>query len=77
MTVDELYAKYDNVVGNGGLNVTPTDHFVFDLSDENSQGSLKTAFPGIESVLMPECGKYLVVAPIVENQDLLVLLFPQ
>ena len=77
MKLEELYAKYDEIVGMGGMKVSPTDHFVFDLSDENSQKSLKMAFPGIESMLMPECGKYLVAAPIVENTDILVLMFPQ
>lgn len=75
MKLDELYAKYDEAVGK--LNVSPIDHFVFNLADENSQNSLKVAFPGIESMLMPESGKYLVVSPIVENQDILVLMFPQ
>ena len=35
------------------------------------------AFPGIESMLMPESGKYLVISPIVENQNILVAMFPQ
>lgn len=75
MKLEELYAKYDEIVGK--MNVNPIDHFIFDLTDENSQRSLKESFPGIESILMPESGKYLVVAPIVENQDCLVLMFPQ
>ena len=77
MKLDELYAKYDHILGPDGLGVSQTDHFTFDLADENSQKSLKIAFPGIESMLMPESGKYLVVAPIVENQDILVAMFPQ
>lgn len=77
MKLDELYAKYDHILGPDGLGVTQTDHFTFDLADENSQKSLKIAFPGIESMLMPESGKYLVVAPIVENQDILIAMFPQ
>ena len=77
MKLEELYAKYDHILGPDGLKVTQTDHFIFDLTDDNSQKSLKQAFPGIESLLMPESGKYLVVAPIVENQDILVLMFPQ
>lgn len=77
MKLEELYAKYDHILGPDGLKVTQTDHFIFDLADDNSQKSLKQAFPGIESLLMPESGKYLVVAPIVENQDILVLMFPQ
>ena len=75
MKLEELYAKYDEILR--GLNVSSIDKFVFDLTDENSQNSLKSAFPGIESLLMPECGKYLVVATIVENPDCLVLLFPE
>lgn len=75
MKLEELYAKYDEIVGK--MNVNPIDHFIFDLTDENSQKSLKESFPGIESILMPESGKYLVAAPIVENQDCLVLMFPQ
>lgn len=75
MKLEELYAKYDEILH--GLNVSSIDKFVFDLTDENSQNSLKSAFPGIESLLMPECGKYLVVATIVENPDCLVLLFPE
>lgn len=77
MKLDELYAKYDHILGPDGLGVTQTDHFTFDLADENSQKSLKMAFPGIESMLMPESGKYLVIAPIVENQDILIAMFPQ
>lgn len=77
MKLDELYAKYDHILGPDGLKVSPTDHFIFDLTDENSQKSLKTAFPGIESMLMPESGKYLVISPIVENQNILVMMFPQ
>ena len=77
MKLDELYAKYDHILGPDGLKVSQTDHFIFDLTDENSQKSLKGAFPGIESLLMPESGKYLVVSPIVENPDLLVIMFPQ
>ena len=75
MKLEELYAKYDEIVGK--MNVNPIDHFIFDLTDENSQRSLKESFPGIESILMPESGKYLVAAPIVENQDCLILMFPQ
>jgi hypothetical protein len=76
MRLEELYAKYDRIVGAGGLNVTPIEHFVFDLTDENSQNSLKAAFPGIESLLMPESGKYLVASTIVEKPGILVLMFP-
>lgn len=75
MKLEELYAKYDEVAGK--MNVSPIDHFIFDLTDENSQRSLKETFPGIEAVLMPESGKYLVISPIVENQDCLLLMFPQ
>ena len=74
MRLEELYAKYDAIAG--GLNVTPVEHFVFDLTDENSQNSLKAAFPGIESLLMPESGKYLVASTIVEKSEILVLMFP-
>ena len=76
MRLEELYAKYDRIVGADGLNVTPIEHFVFDLTDENSQNSLKMAFPGIESLLMPESGKYLVASTIVEKPSILVLMFP-
>lgn len=76
MRLEELYSKYDAIVGAGGLNVTPVDHFVFDLTDENSQAGLKAAFPGIESLLMPEVGKYLVASTIVEQPNILVLMFP-
>lgn len=75
MRLEELYAKYDAILR--GMNISAMDKFVFDLTDESSQNSLKSAFPGIESLLMPECGKYLVVATIVENPDCLVLLFPE
>ena len=75
MKLEELYAKYDEIAR--ALNVTPIDHFIFDLADENSQKSLKSAFPGIETTLMPESGNYLVAAPIVEGQDILLLMFPQ
>ena len=77
MKLEELYAKCDQILGAGCLNVSPIDHFVFDLTDDNSQKSLKGAFPGIESVLMPEEGKFLVVATIVENPEILVLMFPE
>ena len=77
MKLEELYAKYDEILGVGCLNVSPIDHFIFDLTDDNSQKSLKGAFPGIESVLMPEEGKFLVVATIVENPEILVLMFPE
>lgn len=76
MRLEELYAKFDTIVGAGGFNVTPVEHFVFDLTDENSQNSLKAAFPGIESLLMPESGKYLVASTIVEKPEILVLMFP-
>ena len=76
MRLEELYSKYDEIVGNNGLHVTPSDHFIFDLGDENSQRSLKTTFPGIETTLMPEVGQYLVVSPIVEDGNTLVLMFP-
>ena len=76
MRLEELYSKYDAIVGAGGFNVTPVDHFVFDLTDENSQAGLKAAFPGIESLLMPEVGKYLVASTIVEQPNILVLMFP-
>ena len=76
MRLEELYSKYDEIVGNNGLHVTPSDHFIFDLGDENSQKSLKATFPGIESTLMPEVGQYLVVAPIVEDGNTLVMMFP-
>lgn len=76
MRLEDLYAKYDTIVGAGGFNVTPVEHFVFDLTDENSQNSLKAAFPGIESLLMPESGKYLVASTIVEKPEILVLMFP-
>lgn len=75
MKLDELYAKYDEIAGR--LNVTPVDHFIFDLTDDNSQKSLRSTFPGIEATLMPESGKYLVASPTVENPGLLVLMFPQ
>lgn len=77
MRPEELYAKYDSILGVGGLNISPIDHFIFDLTDENSQGSLKGAFPGIENLLMPEAGKYLVVATVAECPDCLMLLFPE
>lgn len=77
MKLEELYAKCDQILGAGCLNVSPIDHFIFDLTDDNSQKSLKSAFPGIESVLMPEVGKFLVVATIVESPDILVLMFPE
>ena len=77
MKIDELYAKYDHILGPDGLKVNQTDHFIFDLTDDNSQKSLKLAFPGIETVIMPESGKYLVVSPIVESPDILVMMFPQ
>ena len=76
MRLEELYSKYDEIVGNNGLHVTPSDHFIFDLGDENSQKSLKATFPGIESTLMPEVGQYLVVSPIVEDGNTLVMMFP-
>lgn len=76
MRLEDLYGKYDTIVGAGGFNVTPVDHFVFDLTDENSQAGLKAAFPGIESLLMPEVGKYLVASTIVEQPNILVLMFP-
>ena len=76
MRLEELYNKYDEIVGNKGLHVTPSDHFIFDLGDENSQKSLKATFPGIETTLMPEVGQYLVVAPIVEDGNTLVMMFP-
>ena len=76
MRLEDLYSKYDTIVGAGGFNVTPVDHFVFDLTDENSQAGLKAAFPGIESLLMPEVGKYLVASTIVEQPNILVLMFP-
>ena len=75
MKIEELYAKYDRVLNK--LNVTKNQHFIFDLSDENSQNSLKRAFPGIESVIIPENGKYVVVTTIVENTDCLLMLFPE
>ena len=75
MKLEELYAKDDGILA--GMNVSPVDHFIFDLEDDNSQNSLKSAFPGMESVLKPECGKYLVATPIVENPDVIVLLFPE
>ena len=59
------------------LNVTKNQHFIFDLTDENSQNSLKRAFPGIDSLIIPESGKYLVVTTIVENTDCLLMLFPE
>ena len=74
MKLEELYAKDDGILA--GMNVSPVDHFVFDLEDDSSQTSLKSAFPGMESILKPECGKYLVATPIVENPDVIVLLFP-
>ena len=76
MRLEDLYGKYDAIVGAGGFNVTPVEHFVFDLTDENSQAGLKAAFPGIESLLMPEVGKYLVASTIVEQPNILVLMFP-
>ena len=30
MRLEDLYAKYDTIVGAGGFNVTPVEHFVFD-----------------------------------------------
>ena len=75
MKIEELYAKYDRVLNK--LNVTKNQHFIFDLSDENSQNSLKRAFPGIESLIIPENGKYVVVTTIVENTDCLLMLFPE
>ena len=76
MTTEQIYNIYDNMA-NGILKVTPIDHFIFDLTDDNSLKSLKSSFPGIEVALMPESGKYLVASPIVEKQDCLVLMFPQ
>jgi hypothetical protein len=35
MKLEELDSKYDYLVGIA-LNVTPIDHFVFDLTDDNS-----------------------------------------
>ena len=46
MKLEELYAKYDEILR--GLNVSSIDKFVFDLTDENSQNSLKSAFPLID-----------------------------
>lgn len=75
MKVEELYSKYDDVLS--GINVHPIQHFIFDLTDENSQKSLKSAFPGIETLLMPESGNYLIVTSVVESPDDLLLLFPE
>lgn len=74
MTVDELYGRYNDMLK--GINVTPAEDFVFDLTDDNSQNSLKRAFPGIDALLMPECGNYLVVATVIEDPNCLMLLFP-
>lgn len=74
MTVDELYGRYNDMLK--GINVTPAQDFVFDLTDDNSQNSLKSAFPGIDALLMPECGNYLVVATVIEDPNCLMLLFP-
>lgn len=76
MRLEDLYAKQDEILRNV-LNISVLDHFIFDLTDDNSQTSLKGAFKGIESLLMPECGKYLVVTTMVENPDCLILMFPQ
>jgi hypothetical protein len=74
MKLEEIYAKYDDMLR--GMNVSPIDKFVFDLTDENSQKSIKQAFPGIEALLMPESGKYLVVATLMESPECLMLMFP-
>ena len=74
MTVDELYGRYNDMLK--GINVTPAEDFIFDLTDDNSQKSLKRAFPGIDALLMPECGNYLVVATVIEDPNCLMLLFP-
>ena len=76
MKLEELYSKLDSVLS-GGLNISVQDHFIFDLTDENSQKSLKQGFPGIESLMMPEAGRYLIVATFVENPECLMLLFPE
>ena len=75
MRLEELYSKYDKILN--GLNVHPIQHCIFDLSDENSQNSLKSTFSGIESVIMPECGKYLVMTSLMEDPNCLLLLFPE
>lgn len=75
MRIEELYSKYDEILK--GLNVSSIQHCLFDLEDENSQNSLKHAFPGIETILMPESGKYLIITTIVEDKDCLLMLFPE
>ena len=75
MKLEELYQKCDGIIN--GLRITPIDHFIFDLTDENSQNSLKNSFQGIGSVIMPECGNYLEVTTIVEDPECLMLIFPE
>lgn len=75
MKIDALYAKYGDVLVT--MNVNPIKHSVFDLSDENSLNSVKKSIPGIESQLMPENGKYLVLTTIVEDPNVLLMLFPE
>ena len=73
--ISELYTKCEDMAKAIGLSVS--DRFVFDLEDDTSLDSIKDTFKGIESIITPGVGRYMVLMVSNEKPDVLMAVFPE
>ena len=73
--ISDLYTKCEDMAKAVGLSVN--DRFVFDLQDDTSVESIKSTFKGIEELLTPGVGRYMVLMVSNEKPDVLMAVFPE
>lgn len=73
--ISELYAKCEDMAKAIGLSVN--DRFVFDLQDDTSLDSIKSTFKGIDKILLPGYGRYMVLMVSNEKPNVLMSVFPE
>lgn len=73
--ISELYTKCEDMAKAIGLSVN--DRFVFDLQDDTSLESIKDTFKGIDKILLPGYGRYMVLMVSNEKPNVLMAVFPE
>ena len=73
--ISELYTKCEDMAKAIGLSVN--DRFVFDLQDDTSLDSIKNTFKGIDKILLPGYGRYMVLMVSNEKPNVLMAVFPE
>lgn len=73
--ISELYTKCEDMAKAIGLSVN--DRFVFDLQDDTSLDSIKNTFKGIDKILLPGYGRYMVLMVSNEKPNVLLAVFPE